>query len=167
MDDQGTEYYEQRITLLPYSGSVPPVAWTTGPAIPSSAVPLAVNATAVNSSLSPGEEEWYYFTAMAGNTYVAETGGDLDTYMYLYVANGNNLTLVTSDDDGGMDMNARISFTATAGGVYYIRIRGFDSSETGPYSMSLTGGGILKSAGIPGTGTQKPSKKVSLLFKRR
>lgn len=146
----GTDYYQETITLLPYYGQIPPAAWTTGPDVPSSATPLTVNASPVNSSLARGEQEWYYFTAAAGAAYQVETGGSLvDTYMTLYRLNGSSLVMVASDDDGGTEANARIVFSADAGGTYYVLVEGYDDMETGYYTISVATGGILKTAGAP------------------
>jgi hypothetical protein len=64
---------------------------------------------------------------------VIETTGDLDTYMHLYDA-GTREEL-SSDDDGGTELNARIRYNVTAGKRYIVKVRGYDRDESGDYGL--------------------------------
>ena len=47
---------------------------------------------------------------------------------------------IAENDDGGEGTNARISHPAPGPGWYLVEIRGYDSSVTGDYELSVTSG---------------------------
>ena len=66
-----------------------------------------------------GGEYWFYSTS------------DMDTYGYLYLLEGDELTSVTYDDDGGYNSNFRIEYELSEGNTYYYVVRYYYSSNTG------------------------------------
>jgi hypothetical protein len=88
-----------------------------------------------------GDEDWVLFQAEVGSTYVIETsrlGGQADTVIYLYDAQGNELAL---DDDGGdEDRASRLRWTAPNSGLFFIRVGNWLPTWAGPgtgYDLTL------------------------------
>ncbi len=83
----------------------------------------------------PGTEIWYRFTASASNAaeYTIYTSGSLDTMGYLYSSNG---TLITSNDDGGENLNFSITDELTYGATYYVKVKAY-GSNTGDYDIRV------------------------------
>lgn len=83
----------------------------------------------------PGTEIWYRFVASASNAaeYTIYTSGSLDTMGYLYSSNG---TLITSNDDGGGNLNFSITEQLTYGATYYVKVRTY-GSNTGSYDIRV------------------------------
>jgi hypothetical protein len=109
-----------------YTGSNPiPQAIPVTPGTPAAPQP------SIQASFSAGSNEnWYRITAPAdGGTINAQTGGSLDTYIYLYDINGNQIDY---DDDSGTNNNAMIN-TFVLEGVYYMKVRG----SRGNYSLTV------------------------------
>ncbi len=110
--------------------------------------PIAYNQT-INGALQAGDcvvnfrySDRYTFSGVAGQPIVIEMSAQfIDTYLYLYDANGD---LVTSNDDypGGAG-DSRIPPTGTfalpATGTYTISATTYDSFSIGGYSLKLTG----------------------------
>jgi Ca2+-binding RTX toxin-like protein len=84
-----------------------------------------------------GDQDWFRLSLTAGYRYDfamdATTGSSLDTYLRLL--NGNGVELAFNDDSVGL--NSRLSFTASAGGTYYLSAQGYGST-IGGYSLSMT-----------------------------
>jgi hypothetical protein len=108
-----------------YTGSNPiPQAISVTPGTPASPRPP------IQASFSSSNENWYRIAVSAdGGTLNAQTGGSLDTYIYLYDNIGNQ---IDQDDDSGANNNARIN-TFVLEGVYYMKIRG----SRGNYSLTV------------------------------
>ena len=83
----------------------------------------------------PGTEVWHRFTASASNAaeYTIYTSGSLDTIGYLYSSNG---TLITSNDDGGGNLNFSITEQLTYGATYYVKVKAY-GSNTGSYGIRV------------------------------
>ena len=75
-----------------------------------------------------------------------QTGGLADPYMYLY---SPTVELLDLDDEGGGAGNARISFTPSTTGTYYLGVVDYGSG-TGAYSLSAR---IQSSTGVNLVGT--------------
>ena len=75
-----------------------------------------------------GDEDYYRFTCIAGQMFVAETapvagkdwGRDTDTKLWLYASDGT--TEITSNDDGGAGIYSKISVEIPSDGVYYLKV---------------------------------------------
>jgi len=80
-----------------------------------------------------GDHNWIKFNATENMAYLIETsdlGSECDTYMYLYDRDGT--TEITHDDDGGVGLASRIVWECSAPGTYYIMVRHYSSSASGP-----------------------------------
>ena len=83
-----------------------------------------------------GEEKWYRFLTGVAGSYSIQTYGTTDTYMYLY--DNNQTTILAEDNDGaGSGSNSRIAQSLSADTWYYVKIRGFDNTVTGSYSIDV------------------------------
>jgi hypothetical protein len=89
-----------------------------------------------NLNFSSGDEDWFSFRLSSPTMLRINTGGDLDTKLYLYGPNSET-TEITSDDDGGTDYNARIAVYLSEPGTYYIQAIPYDGDTTGPYTLVL------------------------------
>ena len=89
----------------------------------------------------PGNEIWYKFTTNVGEAhpngsrgwYGIQTQGSLDTQGYLYDAYGNQMDY---DDDGGNNLNFKITHQLEYGETYYVKVRAF-GSNTGNFSFKV------------------------------
>ena len=94
-----------------------------------------------------GDQDWYRITLVAGQQYrfdlsgAASADGALsDPYLRLLNSAG---TEIRFNDDSGGTRDSSITFTAQAGGTYYLSAQGYLSSS-GSYSLTathVTGGG--------------------------
>lgn len=101
-------------------------------------VTLTVNASTTSGNISPsGNEDWYRFTVSASGTYTIESvlGTLSDNMMYLYGPDSTT-SLIESDDDDGEGSAAKIVRSLSAG-TYYVKIRAFNTVETGTYLISV------------------------------
>ena len=89
-----------------------------------------------------GDEDWFAVTLTGGVTYQFDLEGSptgagslSDPLLGLYDASGN---FITFDDDGGVDTNSQLSYTASTGGTYFVAAAGFGGLFTGTYTVSVT-----------------------------
>ncbi|MGH7026731.1 PPC domain-containing protein [Brevundimonas sp.] len=76
----------------------------------------------------------YRFTGRAGQRVaISLNADDFDSYLELFDANRNSLA---TDDDGGGELNARLTYTLAEDGDYLVEARGF-SDATGRYSLKI------------------------------
>ena len=86
----------------------------------------------------PGDLDYYRVTLEAGVRYVIDVRGTGDNPLadpFLTVLDAENQS-VTSDDDGGDGLDARLRFTPAQPGEYYIQASGLGGS-TGSYQISI------------------------------
>jgi hypothetical protein len=83
-----------------------------------------------------GEEDTYHFTAATAGTYTIETSGPTDVVMALFGPD-DPAHLVASDDDSGVDRNAKI-VQPLQPGAYEVRIRHWSPSGTGTYQVAVS-----------------------------
>ena len=111
------------------------------------------------------DNDCFAFTAVAGQTYVLETG-DLgaqgDTLLALYAANDCTTPLAENDDiNYPHDVASRIVWTAPADGIYSALVRSYDWRVYGPgteYTFRVTrGAATLPQNVVPGRDTDKPA----------
>ena len=105
---------------------------------------ITVNGSAQSHNIHvAGDNDWAKFTATSGTSYVIETlnlGSCGDTYLYLYGTDGS--TVLLSDDDSGDGLASRIMWSSSTSGVYYVRVRHYNSSAYGSctsYDLRVTG----------------------------
>lgn len=141
----GTYYFRVRGYSTAETGSYSvSVSSTTGPTTDDSyepdntygtATPISVNGTAQSHNLTTDDMDWFSFSAQAGAVYVLLTSGTTDTYLELYSTNG--ATLLYEDDDS-IGVCAGISWTCSAAGTYYFKVRGYNGDDVGDYSISVS-----------------------------
>ncbi len=91
------------------------------------------------------DNDWYAFQAIAGQTYVLETGNlgpQADTLLALYTATDCETPLAENDDiNYPHDVASRIVWTAPADGIYSALVRSYDWRVYGPgtdYTLRVT-----------------------------
>ena len=105
---------------------------------------VAVGGSATGEIETSQDFDWFAVDLVAGHTYVIDLegtdsgGGALQDPVLggLYDADGNRIA-GTRDNDGGTGRDARLTFTATTTGTYYIEARGH-SDQTGDYTVRVT-----------------------------
>ena len=110
---------------------------------------VGLSATATDVSVTgeietAGDRDWFAVTLVAGKTYQFDLKGSgtqegtfgtlANPYLYgVYDADGS-LLAGTADDDGGWGVNARVRFTPTEDGTFYVAAGGADG-QTGTYTL--------------------------------
>ena len=90
------------------------------------------------------DRDWFAVTLAAGKTYRIDLEGSptdagtlFDPYLRgIHDVNGD-LIAGTTNDDGGVDRNSNVFFTATADAIYYVTA-GADGNRIGTYTLSVT-----------------------------
>lgn len=88
-----------------------------------------------------GERDWYQISLAAGQTVTLDLAGAGsgagtlgDGFLRVYDAFGR---LLATDNDSGPGLDARLTFTATGSGVYYVVVSG-PSGSTGGYQLKVS-----------------------------
>ncbi len=109
------------------------------------------------------DNDWYTFTAVAGQTYVLETsvlGPQGDTLLALFAATDCGTPLAENDDiNYPHDVASRIVWTAPANGVYSVLVRSYDWRVYGPdtdYTFRVTRSSGVTPQSAPST-NDKPA----------
>jgi len=80
----------------------------------------------------------YSVELKAGESYTIDLESPtMDSYLYLF--DGKN-KLLAQDDDSGGDVNSRITYRATADGVFHILASSLDGDETGEFTLKVRKG---------------------------
>ena len=96
----------------------------------------ATSVTAPSSTagtLTAGDIDYFVVTVSQAGTLTVNSSGSTDTLGTLEDASGSTLA---TNDDGGSGTNFRLSRVVSAG-TYYVRVAGYDSDETGSYTLTL------------------------------
>ncbi|WP_298965669.1 putative Ig domain-containing protein [uncultured Roseibium sp.] len=103
------------------------------------AIPFGTGASVFGEIASDGDSVWYAISLEAGTSYqfdmlgTPSSGGTIsDGMLALRDADGHELSV---NDDGGLDLDARIQYQATATGTYYLEAMGV-SDKTGTFTLS-------------------------------
>jgi hypothetical protein len=110
---------------------------------------IALDAAPQSRTLYPtSDADWVSFDAVAGVGYIIETQNSgpeyTDTRLTLYASDA--VTEIATDDDSAGTKASRIGWLATASGTYYIKVAGYHTGITGPYTLSLTRAGSVSGA---------------------
>ena len=100
-----------------------------------SATRVAIPSTTAGTLTSRDRDYFRIEVGQAGSLRLETTSG-LDTYGTLLRGDGSQ---VTRNDDSGSNNNFRISMGSIGAGVYYLQVRGFHHTTTGPYSLEVSG----------------------------
>jgi len=98
---------------------------------------LTVHAGLQASISAPGEQDLYKFVVAKAGTFVIGTGGTTDVYLSLFGPN-TQAKLIAGDDDSGVSSNSRIE-AALQPGTYYVQVRHYNPTSTGPYRIWVAG----------------------------
>ncbi len=80
------------------------------------------------------DEDWFTFTTGDdGEMITAYTSSSLDTKIFLY--SDDTSYSIDSNDDGGEDSNARLSFLAEPNTTYFLKVEGYGSDDVGSYTL--------------------------------
>jgi len=97
---------------------------------------LVVNGPAVQGEISTGgERDRYTFTVATAGTHSIETTGPTDTFVSLFGPD-NESRLIAEDDDSGPGMLSLLVLNLAVG-RYFVRVRHFNPSSTGPYGIMV------------------------------
>ena len=100
------------------------------------ALELVVNGPAIQGEISAGgERDRYTFGVTKKGKYAIETSGNTDTFVSLFGPNSET-RLIAEDDDSGPG-NLSLVVQNLAVGQYFVRVRHFSPSSTGPYGISV------------------------------
>jgi hypothetical protein len=91
------------------------------------------------TTVGTGGQQWYTFTPSGDAEVTISTDGgatDFDTKLHIYEGTCGALTCVTGDDDGGTGLTSLVTFTATGGTTYLVRVGGFGTA-TGTFELSV------------------------------
>ena len=95
---------------------------------------LEINGAEVQGEINPaGESDLYTFRVPTAGTYTIETSGTTDTFLSLFGPDSET-TLVAEDDDSGPETLSLLVQTLVVG-QYFVRVRHFSSTRTGPYGI--------------------------------
>ena len=100
-----------------------------------SATRVAIPSTTAGTLTSRDRDYFRIEVGQAGSLRLETTSG-LDTYGTLLRSDGSQ---VARNDDSGSNNNFRISMGSIGAGVYYLQVRGFHHTTTGPYSLEVSG----------------------------
>jgi methionine-rich copper-binding protein CopC len=106
---------------------------------------VTVNGNASSGAIeSVNDGDLFKINLTAGTTYVFDligaTGGLADPYLWLY---SPDAVLLSSDDDGGDLLSARLTYTASTSGTYYLGAEASDTG-TGAYKISARAANVAK-----------------------
>jgi len=93
-----------------------------------------------------GDVDVFPFTIYGPTRVVAETtlvpqgSASTDTVVEILAPDGSPLG---EDDDGGEDRFSRLEQTLSQAGTYFVRVRGYDASVTGPYLLRIGGDALV------------------------
>jgi len=97
---------------------------------------LQIGGPEVKGEISAGgERDRYTFTVETAGKYSIQTSGNTDTFVSLFGPNSES-RLIAEDDDSGPGNLSLLTQNLTPG-RYFVRVRLFSASSTGPYGISV------------------------------
>jgi hypothetical protein len=97
---------------------------------------LQVNGPELQGEItSGGERDRFTFSVTTAGTHTVETSGTPDTFVMIFGPDSET-RLVAADDESGPGNLSSLTQKLTAG-QYFVRVRQFSRSSTGPYGISL------------------------------
>ena len=102
---------------------------------------VAVGGSATGIIERARDVDWFAVELVAGRTYVIDLAGSgsdaLDDAMLHGIFDSDGGRVARKNRDGGEGNDARIEFTATESGTYYIAARGERKNDTGAYTLRV------------------------------
>ncbi|HKP12131.1 MAG TPA: hypothetical protein VJZ91_08485, partial [Blastocatellia bacterium] len=97
---------------------------------------LLVNGPVIQGEISVGgERDRYMFRVATAGTHAIETSGTTDTFVSLFGPNSETRLIAEDDDSGPGNLSLLVQNLAV--GQYFVRVRHFSPSSTGPYGVSV------------------------------
>jgi len=84
--------------------------------------------------INHGQEIWYRVRTAGFGLLVVETTGEIDTFLEVYDAQRK---FIIENDDGD-DLNAKIMLLTGADKTFLIKLKGYESDITGPFTVSAS-----------------------------
>jgi hypothetical protein len=119
----------------------------------------ADTAPTCGTTLNTAPGVWYSFTPCASGSFTASLcGASYDTKIGVFTGGCGGLTCVAGNDDsnacGTGSLQSQVSFAGTGGTTYLILVTGF-STNSGAFTLNMTGSDLCGSCtlGCPGTQT--------------
>ncbi len=106
---------------------------------PGSGYPVEFGSRIEDLTLEPsGDQDWFLLEVMDEEDLFVTIGttGNLDTVMELYGPD-NPGSMIASNDDGDTGSNALIQTAITQPGVYFAKVSGYGSDDTGNYGLFI------------------------------
>ncbi len=102
----------------------------------SSSTSISVGSSLSSVIDSAGDLDYVRINLVAGQTYTFSLDGGslIDAYLELRDASG---VLIAQNDDGGIAYDSLLMFRPTSSGQYWVVARGYDSSQTGTYTLEV------------------------------
>ena len=135
-DDSGTNN-NSRISTTLYAGTKYYISVKGYNANVSGSAKFIISTSAKDSqniSLDGRNIKYYLYEPTEYSAFMVHTNSNYDTYMYLY---DENLNQITYNDDSGVRLNAKISYTFALNTRYYIGIRAYSSSVSGTATLKI------------------------------
>lgn len=135
-DDSGTNNNARTSTTL-YAGAKYYISVKGYNANVSGSAKFIISTSAKDSqniSLDGRNIKYYLYEPTEYSAFMVHTNSNYDTYMYLY---DENLNQITYNDDSGVRLNAKISYTFALNTRYYIGIRAYSSSVSGTATLKI------------------------------
>jgi Ca2+-binding RTX toxin-like protein len=114
----------------------------TVPGDSSTTFSVALGAPVYGELETGADHDWYQVSLVAGTSYqfdllgsAATQGSFQDLDLYLYSPAGQ---FVIADDDGGDSSGARLAYTATQAGTYFLSVQGYNNRYVGTYLLGVT-----------------------------
>jgi hypothetical protein len=97
---------------------------------------LVINGPGVQGEISfGGERDRYTFRVATAGKHAIETTGNTDTFVSLFGPNSESRLIAEDDDSGPGNLSLLVQNLAV--GQYFVRVRHFSPSSTGPYGLSV------------------------------
>ncbi|MBI5523553.1 MAG: S8 family serine peptidase, partial [Desulfarculus sp.] len=103
---------------------------------------LAAGGSLTGNIERAGDRDWFRVTLLAGSNYQFDLQGSPsgqgtlgNSYLYLYSSAGTQLS---SADNGGNGLDARLLYTAASAGTYFIAAAAAGDALTGTYSLGMS-----------------------------
>lgn len=116
-------------------------------AVPVAVVQRPVRAgQTIEGELSAGDPELdeggyfheYVLDATSGDEFrITLRSGEFDSFLRFGTKNGDAFTEISSDDDGGGDLDSQLTARVSSSGRYVIRVSSLGSGSVGPYTLSV------------------------------
>jgi hypothetical protein len=116
----------------------------SGPGTYTGDLTLATNSTVTDLCYGdvPNQDEWYRYTPATSGTVTVSlcAGTSFDSILDILTGSCPSPTSIACDDDFcGVASASEVTFAATAGTTYFVRVSAYAAGGGGPFSMTVTG----------------------------